>query len=103
MKSLRGLRSNIKCTNIFIIGSHKKREKGLEKIFEEIPAEKVPDMGMETVTHVQRAQRLPGRINTRRNTQDSQSSNRQKLKTKKILTATRKNRQIAYKGTPIRL
>ena len=68
--SLRGLRSNIKCTNIFIIGSHKKREKGPEKTFEEISAKKFRDVGMETVTHVQKAQRVPGRLNTRRNTQD---------------------------------
>lgn len=45
MKSLRDLRSNIEHTHVFIIGSHKKREKGPEKIFEEISAEKFPDMG----------------------------------------------------------
>ena len=45
MKSLRHLRRNIEHTHVFIIGSHKKREKGPEKIFEEISAEKFPDMG----------------------------------------------------------
>ena len=41
--SLRDLWNNIKLTNIPIIGSQKeKREKGPEKIFEEIIAEKIP-------------------------------------------------------------
>ena len=70
-ESLRDLRSNIKCTNIFIIGPHKKREKRPEKIFEEIAAEKFQH-GKGNSPHVQKAQRVPGRINTRRNTQYSQ-------------------------------
>ena len=68
--SLRDLWDNIKCTNIHIIGAPKveEREKGTEEIFEEIIAEKFPDMGKETVTQVQEAQRVPGRIKPRRNT-----------------------------------
>ena len=46
----------------------RKREKGPEKIFEEIITENFPNMGKETVTHVQEAQRVPHRINPRRNT-----------------------------------
>ena len=41
----------------------KRREKGPEKIFEEIMAENFPNMGKETVTQVQEVQRVPGRIN----------------------------------------
>ena len=44
------------------------RKEGPEKIFEEIIAENFPNMGKETVTQVQEAQRVPGRINPRRNT-----------------------------------
>ena len=59
-----------KCTNTGIIGVPKVeiREKGPEKIFEEIIAENFPDMGKEIVNQVQEAQRVPGRINPRKNT-----------------------------------
>ena len=58
-----------KCTNIPIIGvpEGEEREKGPEKICEEIIVEKFPNMGMEIATQVQEAQRVPGRIKPRRN------------------------------------
>ena len=67
--SLRDLWDNIKHTNIHIIGvpEGKEGEKGPEKIFEEIIAENFPNMGKETVTQVQEAQRVPYRRNPRRN------------------------------------
>ena len=45
--SLRDLWDNIKCTNICIIGvpEGKKKEKGIDKIFEEIIAENFPNIG----------------------------------------------------------
>ena len=43
-------------------------KKGPGKIFEEIIAENFPNMGKEIVNQVQEAQRVPGRINPRRNT-----------------------------------
>ena len=45
----------------------KKRETGPEKTFEEIIVENFPNMGKETVNHVQESQRVPGRINPMRN------------------------------------
>ena len=45
----------------------KEREKEPEKIFEKLIVEKFPNMGKETVTQVQEAKRVPGRINPRRN------------------------------------
>ena len=67
--SLRDLWDNIKCTNICIIGvpEGEEREKGPEKILEEIIVENFPNMGKEIATQVQEAQRVPGRINPRRN------------------------------------
>ena len=66
---LRDLWDNSKCTNIHIIGvPGEEREKGPEKIFEEIIAENFSNMGKEIVNQVQEAQRVPGRINPRRNT-----------------------------------
>ena len=46
----------------------RRREKGPEKIFEEILAENFPNMGKKITNHVQEAQRALGRINPRRNT-----------------------------------
>ena len=68
--SLRDLWDNIKCTNICIIGvpEGEEREKGPEKIFEEIIVEKFPNMGKEIATQDQKVQRVPGRIGPRRNT-----------------------------------
>ena len=43
------------------------REKKPEKIFEEIIAGKFPNLGKEIVTQVQEAQRVPYRINPKRN------------------------------------
>ena len=56
--SLRDLWDNIKCTNIRIIGvpEGEEREKGPEKIFEEIIVENFPNMGKEIATQVQEAQ-----------------------------------------------
>ena len=67
--SLRDLWDNIKHTNIHIIGvpEGKEREKVPEKIFEKIIAENFPSMGKEIVNQIQEAQRVPGRIDPRRN------------------------------------
>ena len=45
----------------------REREKGPEKIFEEIIVKDFPNMGKEIATEVQEVQRAPGRINPRRN------------------------------------
>ena len=61
-------------------------------------------MGKEIATHVQEAQRVPGRINPRRNTLRHTVIKLTKIKDKeKLLKATREKGQIAYKGTPVRL
>ena len=68
--SVRDLWDNIKGTNICIIRVQEgeEREKGPEKIFEEIIAENFSNMEKKIVNQVQEAQRVPGRINPRRNT-----------------------------------
>ena len=68
--SLRDLWDNIKHTNICIIGvpEEEQKKKGYEKIFEEIRVENFPNMEKEIVNQVQEAQRVPYRINPRRNT-----------------------------------
>ena len=44
------------------------REKGPEKISEAIIAENFPNVGKEIVSQVREAERVPGRINSRRKT-----------------------------------
>ena len=73
--SLRDLWENFKHTNIRIIRGggiigvteEEEKKKGSEKIFEEIIVENIPNMGKEIVNQVQEAQRVPSRINPRRN------------------------------------
>ena len=104
--SLRGLWDKFKCTNICIIGvlEGEEREKGPEKIFEEIIVKNFPNTGKEIATQVQEAQRVPGRINPRRNTPRHMVIKLIKIKDKeKLLKATREKQQITYKRTPIRL
>ena len=68
--SITDLWDNIKHTNIHIIGvpEGEEREKEPEKIFEDIILENFPNMGKEIATQVQEVQRVPYRINPRRNT-----------------------------------
>ena len=67
--SLRDLWNNIKHSNIQIIGipEEEEKKKGTEKMFEEIIVENSPNMGKQIVNQVQEGQRLPYRINPRRN------------------------------------
>ena len=66
---LRDLWDNIKCTNIQIIGVPEEEEnKGNEKIFEEIIVENFSNMEKEIVNQVQEVQRVPYRMNPKRNT-----------------------------------
>ena len=70
--SLRDLWDHINCTNIRIIGvPEEERKKGYDKIFEEIIDENFPKMEKVIVNQVQEAQRVPYRINPRRNFQDT--------------------------------
>jgi len=68
--SLRNLWDNIKCTNIWIIGvpEEEEKKKGYEKIFEEVVVENFPNLEKKIINQVQEVQRVPYRINPRRNT-----------------------------------
>ena len=71
--SLRELWDNTKLTSIRIIGvpEEEEKKKGYEKIFEETIVENFPNMEKEIFNQVQEAQRVPYRINTRKNTPDT--------------------------------
>ena len=101
--SLRDLWDNIKCTNIQIIGvPEEEKKKGYEKIFEEIIVENFPNMEKERVNQVQEAQRVPYRINPRRNTPRHILIKLTKTKHKeRLLKAAREKQQVTYKEYPI--
>ena len=60
-------------------------------------------MEKEIVNQVQEAQRVPYRINPRRNTTRHILIKLTKTKQRKILKAARKKQQVTYKGNPIHL
>ena len=86
-------------------GPRRRREKkSTEKIFEEIIVENFHNMGKKIVNQVQEAQRVPYRINPRRNMPRHTLIKLSKIKYKeKILKAAREKQQVTYKGIPIRL
>ena len=90
--NLRDLWDNIKCNNVHITGIPvgEEREKGPEKIFEEIIVENFPNMGKEIATQVKEAQQVPYRINPRRSTPRHTVIKLAKIKDKeKLLKAAR--------------
>ena len=94
-ESLRELWDNVKRTNIRIIGvpEGEEREKETEEIFQEIIAENFPNMGKESLTQIQEAQRVPYKIKSRRNIQRHILIKLTKIKDKeKILKAARKKK-----------
>ena len=99
--SLRNFWDNIKCTNIRIIGvPEEEKKKGYEKIFEEIIVENFPNTEKEIVNKVQEAQRIPYRINPRRNMPRHTLIKLTKHK-ERILKAAREKQQVTYRGNPI--
>ena len=100
--SLRDLWDNIKHTNIQIIGvpEEEEKKKGYEKIFEETVVENFPKKKI--ANEVQEAQRVPYRINPRRNTPRHILIKLTDTKHKeRILKAARVKQQVTYKGNPI--
>ena len=104
--NLRDLWDNVKCPNIRIIGvpEEEDKKKGHEKLLEEIISENFPKMGKEIATQVQETQRVPNRINPRRNTPRHILIKLTKIKHKEqLLKAAREKQQITHKGIPIRI
>ena len=104
--NFRDLWDNTKCINIRIIGvpEEEEKKKGSEKIFEEIIVKDFPKMGEEIAIQVQEAQRVPYRINPRRNTLRHILIKVTKIKFKqKILKPAREKQKITYKRIPIKL
>ena len=95
--SLRDIWDNAKHTNIQVIGvpEEEEKKKGYEKYFEEIIVENFPTMEKEIVSQVQEAQRVPYRINPRRNMARHIPIKITKIKHKeRILKAAREKQQV---------
>ena len=81
-----------------------KKKKRYEKIFEEIIVENFPKMEKEIVNQVQEAQRVPYRINPRRNMPRHILIKLTKTKHKeRLLKAEREKQQVTYKVNPVHL
>ena len=95
----------MKRSNIRIIGvpEEEDKKKDHEKIIEEIIVEDFPKMGKEIITQVQETQRVPNRINPRRNTPKHMLIKLTKTKHKQQILKAAREKQITYKGIPIRI
>ena len=101
-ENFKDLWDNVKRPNIRIIGvpEEEDKKKGHEKILE-IIIENFPKMGKEIATQVQETQRVPNRINPRRNTPRHILIKLTKIKHKEqILKAASEKQQITHKGIP---
>ena len=79
-----------------MIPEEEEKKKWYEKIFEEIIAENLPNMGKEIFNQVQEAQRVPHRINPKGNTPRHTQIKLTKTKHKeRILKTAREKQQVA--------
>ena len=104
---LRNLQDNFKCSNIRIIGVPKGQEEDqkMENLFEQIMKENFPNLAKEIdFQEVQEAQRVPQKLDPKRNTPRYIIIKLPKIKDKeRILKAARQKETVVYKGVPIRL
>ena len=97
----------MKRSNIRIIGvpEGEKEEQKIENLFEQIMKESFPSLAKEIdFQEVQEAQRVPKKLDPRRNTPRHIRITLPKIKNKeRILEAAREKDTVTYKGVPIRL
>ena len=85
-----------------LVPEEEEKKKDTEKIFEEIIVENFHNMGNEIVNQVQDAQKVPYRLNPRRNTLRHILIKLTEIKQKEgVLKAAREKQQVTYKGKPI--
>ena len=80
-------------------------EQKIENLFEQMMKENFPNLAKEIDSQeVQKAQRVPRKLDPRRNTPRNIIIRIPKIKDKeRILKAARKKERVTYKGVPIRL
>ena len=104
---LRNFQEFLKCSNIRIIGvpEGEEGEQKIENLFEQTMKENFPNLAKEIdFQEVQEAQRVPKKLDPRRNTPRHIIITLPKITQKeRILEAAREKDTITYKGVPIRL
>ena len=104
---LRNLQDILKCSNIRTIGvpEGEEEDQEIEKLFEQIMKENFLNLAKEIdFQEVQEAQRVPKKLDPRRNTPRHIIITLSKIKDKeRILEAAREKDTVTYKGVPIRL
>ena len=104
---IRNLWDNLTLSNIQIIGvpEGEEQQQEIENLFKQIMKENIPNRAKEIDSQeVQEAQRVPKKLDTKRNTPRHIIINLPKLKDKeRILKAARGKERVTYKGVPIRL
>ena len=104
---LRNFQDILKSSNIRIIGvpEGEEEEQKIENLFEQIMKENFPNLAKEMdFQKVREAQRVPKKLDPRRNTPRHIIITLPKIKDKeRILEATREKDTVPYKGVPIRL
>ena len=105
-ETLRNFWENFKRSNIRIIGVPEEEEdQEIENLFEQIMKENFPNLAEEIdFQEVQEAQRVPQKLDPRRNTPRHFIITSPKMKDKeRILKEAKGKERVTYKGVPIRL
>ena len=104
---LRNLWDNFKRSNIQITGvpEGEKQEQEVENLFEQVMKKNFPNLAKEKdFQEVRAAQRVPKKVDPKRNTQKHIIIKLPNIKDKeRILKAARGKERVTYKGVPIRL
>ena len=80
------------------------KEQEIENLLEKIMKENIPNLVKEIDIQVQEAQRIPNKLDTKKNTQRHIIIKIPKVKDKeRIFKAARERQRVTYKGVPIRL
>ena len=80
-----------------MVSEEEEKKKGYEKNFEEIIDENLPNMEKEIVNQVQEVQRVPYRMNPKRNTRHILIKLTKTKHKERILKAAREKQQVTYK------
>ena len=106
-EKVRNLWDNMKHSNIRIIGvpEGEEQQQEVENLFEQITKENFPNLVKEIdFQEVQESQRVPKKLNPKRNTPRHIIIKLPKIKDKeRILKAAREKETVTYKGVPMRL
>ena len=100
------MQDNMKRNNICIIGipEGEEEKQGIENRFEKVMMKKFPNLMREIVTQIQETQRVPNKRNPKRPTARHVIIKMANFQDKeRILKAAREKKEVAYKGSTIRL